>query len=180
MIDNFNKIKKFQEHLLESGLARSTVAAAAPRMTLQSSVNGEISEENNLFSITIKDTEIVKASRDLFVSGYYSLAVQESFKALDKFISDKSNVSNSGSTLMDQSFSPSRPILFWSNRTNQSEKDEQTGYHFMYKGAMMGIRNPVTHEINWVTEAGRALELISLAQHLIRKAKEAQVAQVAP
>jgi Protein of unknown function (Hypoth_ymh) len=45
----------------------------------------------------------------------------------------------------------------------------------LFMGAMTGIRNPVTHEFNWVEEEDIALELLLFAQHLLRKAKTAQV-----
>jgi hypothetical protein len=42
---------------------------------------------------------------------------------------------------------------------------------------MLGIRNPVTHEIKWIDDADVALELLVFAQHLIRKAKAAKISQ---
>jgi len=40
---------------------------------------------------------------------------------------------------------------------------------------MLGIRNPVTHEFNWVEDSEVALELLVFAQHLLRKAKLAKL-----
>jgi len=122
------------------------------------------------------EPEIVDVARDLFVSGHYSHAVQEAFKAIDKFVSSKAKRPNlSGTQLMELIFSPKDPLLFWSERSSQSEIDEQHGYHRLFAGAMLGIRNPVTHEFNWVEDGELALELIAFAQHLLRKAKLAQV-----
>jgi hypothetical protein len=45
----------------------------------------------------------------------------------------------------------------------------------VYSGAMLGIRNPVTHEFNWVDDAEGALELIVFAQHLLKRAKAAKL-----
>jgi hypothetical protein len=42
---------------------------------------------------------------------------------------------------------------------------------------MLGIRNPTTHEFDWVDEPESALELIIFAQHLLRKAKVAELGQ---
>jgi hypothetical protein len=77
---------------------------------------------------------------------------------------------------MQQVFSTASPKLFWSNRTTISEQDEQKGYLQLYAGAMLGIRNPVTHEFGWIDDPLLSLELILFAQHLLRKAKLAQVA----
>ena len=78
---------------------------------------------------------------------------------------------------MELVFSPNDPELYWSGRVSQSQIDEQHGYHRLFSGAMLGIRNPVTHEFNWVDDAELALELIAFAQHLLRKAKRASWAE---
>jgi uncharacterized protein (TIGR02391 family) len=82
----------------------------------------------------------------------------------------------SGTKLMLQVFSAASPKLFWTNRITTSERDEQQGYLQLYAGAMLGIRNPVTHEFGWVDDPLLSLELILFAQHLLRKAKVAKVA----
>ncbi|KQZ93990.1 hypothetical protein ASD64_03610 [Mesorhizobium sp. Root157] len=169
-------LKKLQENVLELGLARGVLALPAPRMLALPSPTSDDAAASNVFTITITEPEIEGVSRDLFVSGHYSLAVQEAYKALDRFIREKSGISrHSGTQLMDQAFSPRSPILFWSDRTSQSQLDEQRGYHQLYAGAMLGIRNPVTHEFNWVDEPDIALELLVFAQHLLRKAKAANL-----
>jgi hypothetical protein len=43
----------------------------------------------------------------------------------------------------------------------------------IFSGAMLGIRNPVIHEFDWVQDAEIAMELIAFAQHLVRKTKQA-------
>ncbi|WP_159091505.1 TIGR02391 family protein [Aminobacter sp. MSH1] len=168
-------LKKLQEHILEVGLARSVLALPAPRMlSLASPTSGE-SGIANVFTLTITEPEISIVSRDLFASGHYSLAVQEAYKALDKYVSDRTGTFKlSGTQLMEQVFSPNSPVLYWSARQSSSEQDEQKGYHRLYSGAMLGIRNPVTHEFNWVDEPEIAIELLVFAQHLLRKAKSAQ------
>ncbi|MBN9452010.1 MAG: TIGR02391 family protein [Bosea sp.] len=173
IIDN---LRKFQEFLLETGLARSVLALPAPRMLALPSPTTEAAEPANVFTRLVTESEIVDVSRDLFSSGHYSIAVQEAFKAVDRYIATKADShSLSGTQMMELVFSPNAPILYWSDRKTQSEIDEQKGYHRLYAGAMLGIRNPVTHEFNWVDDPDSALELIVFAQHLIRKAKVAKV-----
>jgi uncharacterized protein (TIGR02391 family) len=167
-------LRKFQEYLFETGLARSVLALPAPRMLALPAPSGEGAEIPNIFSRIITEGEIEQVTRDLFVSGHYSLAVQEAYKAVDKYVADKAGpLALSGTQLMELAFSPNSPVLFWSNRVTQSEIDEQKGYHRLYAGAMLGIRNPVAHEFNWVEDPEIALELIVFAQHLLRKAKKA-------
>lgn len=178
MVPLLSRIKALQEHLLETGLARSVLALPAPRMLALPAATSDEAGYAGLFAKTVSESEILDVSRDLFASGHHSLAVQEAFKALEKFVQMKAEAhAQSGTSLMESVFSASRPRLYWSSRKSQSEKDEQRGYMHLYAGSMLGIRNPVTHEFKWVDEAETALELILFAQHLLRKAKVAAVAE---
>ena len=78
-------IKRFQEHLLELGVARAVLALPAPRMLVLPSPTSDQAGAANVFSVTITEPEIEAVARDLFVSGHYSLAVQEAYKAVEKF-----------------------------------------------------------------------------------------------
>lgn len=171
-------IRRLQEHLLETGLARSVLALPAPRMLALPSPTAEGSEPSSVFARLITEPEIRDVSSDLFVSGYYNLAVAEAYKAVDKYIAERvPSLQQSGTTLMEQVFSPTAPHLRWSSMQTPSELDEQKGYHRLYAGAMLGIRNPTTHEFGWVDEPELALELIVFAQHLLRKAKAAELGE---
>lgn len=171
-----DSIRRFQEHLLETGLARSVLALPAPRMLSLPSPTAEASEPASVFARLVTEPEIKAVSSDLFASGHYNLSVAEAFKAVDKFIAEKvPSILQTGTTLMDQVFAPNGPYLRWTDMATQSQIDEQKGYHRLYSGAMLGIRNPTTHEFGWVDEAELALELVVFAQHLLRKAKLAQV-----
>lgn len=169
-------IRRLQEHLLEVGLARAVLALPAPRMLALPSPTSEGAEPASIFARIVVEPEIEQVSRDLFASGHYSLAVQEAYKAVDKYVASLSGrTDRSGTQLMELVFSPNEPLLRWSDLKTQSQIDEQRGYHRLYSGAMLGIRNPVAHEFNWVDEADIALELIVFAQHLLRKARAARL-----
>ena len=169
-------LRKFQEHVLELGLARAVLALPAPRMLALPSPTAEAAEPASVFARVVTEPEIEQVSRDLFVSGHYSISVQEAYKAVDKYVGGKAELSGiTGTALMDAVFGPNSPILHWTDRTTLSEIDEQKGYHRLYSGAMLGIRNPATHEFNWFDDPEIALELLVFAQHLLRKAKAAKV-----
>lgn len=171
-------IRRLQEHLLEIGLARSVLALPAPRMLSLPSPTTEASEPASVFARLVTEPEIRKVSSDLFVSGHYNLSVAEAFKAVDRFVADRvPSIQQTGSTLMDQVFAPNSPYLRWNEMKTLSQINEQKGYHRLYSGAMLGIRNPTTHEFGWVDEPELALELVVFAQHLLRKAKLAQIAE---
>lgn len=169
------RVKRFQEFLVELGVAGSVLALPVPKtLSLE---DGLSKDEGGTarFRRAVVEPEIVEVARDLFASGHYSIAVAEAYKALDKFIAARSGLQQSGVVLMDQAFSPKSPRLFWSDRLTASEKDEQRGYHQIFSGVMLGIRNPATHEFGWVDDVDLALELLLMAQHLLRKAKTASV-----
>lgn len=168
-------IKRLQEHLLETGLARAVLALPAPRMLSLPSPTAEGSEPASVFARLVVEPEIFDVSSDLFMSGHYNLSVSQAYKAVDKYVGSRvPHIRNSGTTLMDLVFSPNAPLLKWTTRDTSSEIDEQKGYHRLFAGAMLGIRNPTTHEFGWVEEPELALELIIFAQHLLRKAKIAE------
>ena len=165
-------IRRLQEHILEVGLARSILALPAPRMLALPSPTIEASEPASVFARLITEHEIRSVSSDLFMSGHYNVAVAEAYKAIDRFVADRvPDLKQNGTALMDQAFSPGAPHLRWSKMETLSEIDEQKGYHRLYSGAMLGIRNPTTHEFGWVDDPELALELIVFAQHLLRKSK---------
>jgi uncharacterized protein (TIGR02391 family) len=147
-------------------------------MLALSSPTAEASEPASVFARLVTEPEIQSVCSDLFVSGHYNLSVAEAFKAVDKFIAERvPHLTQNGTTLMDQAFAPGSPYLRWSKMETNSEIDEQKGYHRLYSGAMLGIRNPTTHEFGWVDEPELALELIVFAQHLLRKAKSAEIVE---
>lgn len=169
------RIKRFQEYLVELGVARSILALPAPKTLLLE--NGTYKDESHttLFSQAVTEPEIVSVARDLFASGHYNIAVAEAYKAVDKFVEQKAGIAKSGVSGMRAAFGHSKPILTRTDREKISEKDEQEGYEHMFAGAMLGIRNPTTHEFNWIQDANIAIELLVFAQHLLRKAKAARV-----
>jgi uncharacterized protein (TIGR02391 family) len=168
-------LRRFQEYLLELGVARAVLALPAPRMLALFSPTGGDSEPASVFARLVTEPEVERVSRDLFMSGHYSISVQEAYKAVDKYVKEKAGSTATGTQLMDHVFGPNAPTLYWTDRKTQSEIDEQRGYHRLYSGAMLGIRNPVIHEFNWVEDPELALELIVFAQHLLRKAKGAKI-----
>jgi uncharacterized protein (TIGR02391 family) len=169
------KIRRFQEFLVELGVARNVLALPAPRMLAIEDRTSDDTSGTVVFATTVVEPEIVQVARDLFASGHYNLAVSEAFKAVDKLVAARSGLPQTGTPLMEQAFSPTKPKLYWSERTTESERNEQKGYMQIFAGSMLGIRNPTTHEFGWVDSSDLALELLVLAQHLVRKAKRASV-----
>ena len=168
MID---RIKRLQKLLIELGVARNILALPAPKTLLLENHTSIGDDGTAVFGAMVAEPEIIEVSRDLFASGHYNIAVSEAFKVVDKYIESRTKSGKSGTQLMRDAFKSSAPKLYWSERETTSEKDEHEGYEHIFAGAMLGIRNPSTHEFNWIEDRDVALELLVFAQHLLRKAK---------
>lgn len=170
-----DEIRSFREFITEIGAGQTALNIPSPP-TLSVSYDEDTLNPQALYSLLIIEDEIVSVSRDLFASGHFSIALQEAFKAVEKIAQERTGRTNSGTQLMEQIFSPHRPLLSWSSQSNQSERDEQAGYMRLFSGAMLGIRNPCAHEFNWIDDPVIALEIMVFAQHLARKIKLASCA----
>lgn len=69
-------------------------------------------------------------------------------------------------------FSETSPIVRLTPMANQSERDEQTGYRFMFAGSMLAIRNPRGHEVLLSESPDQCLDHLSLASFLLRRLEE--------
>jgi len=124
----------------------------------------------------LKDKELLRVVEKLYNDGHHARAVEEAFKLLNNLVKStvKLKPELDGSSLMKKAFSANSPILMINSGESQSEKDEQLGYMEIFSGVMTGIRNPRAHEHDWEDTQKRAMELITLADHLIEKVKFAK------
>lgn len=174
MIPIIESLKKFQDFVHEKGFGGSLLQLPAPKTLLLSHEAAEKHLPESLFEKIVVEIEIVEVSRDLFESGYYNLSVSEAFKALDLYVKAKVGEDEaSGTKLVQRVFSVGDPELVWTERKTLSEKDHHRGYSLLFQGGFTGIRNPTSHELDWITEPDEALDALIIAQHLLRKAKAA-------
>lgn len=142
----------------------------APRSTR----TGTSSVPLELFDETVTCGKIRNASRRLFADGHYARSVEEAFKCLNNAVKRKSGLTaRDGADLMRATFSSNAPALKITALQSRSEKDEHNGYRDIFAGSMIGIRNPRAHEHELVDGPDMALELLVLANHLMRKLKDA-------
>jgi len=175
------RLKSLQETIKSIGLGGSTLALPAPKLLLLSGPGEDENKEELLFGQIVVEQEIVDVAQDLFQSGFYNQAVTEAFKAVDLFVQEKVGRHDlSGTELMQLVFSTDKPVLAWTKRKTLSEQNEQKGYQFIFKGSFIGIRSPCTHAKEWISDHGTALDLILVAQHLLRKAKSAKIQSINP
>ncbi len=115
--------------------------------------------------------ELAAVSLRLFDDGHYSQATFEAFKYLDNEVKSLSSINESGFKLMMAAFTDASPKIKLNDLVSQSELDEQSGYRFIFAGAMSAIRNPRGHDIN-TDPIGRCLDHLSFASVLLRRLDE--------
>lgn len=122
------------------------------------------------FEELVTDSQLQGASGSLFRDRHYARAVEEAFKCLNNAVKEKSEIANQdGAGLMRSAFSVNSPVLYLNAFQTQSERDEQQGYMDIFAGSMTGIRNPRAHDHQLTDDPDVAMELLVLANHLMRK-----------
>lgn len=133
-------------------------------------VHGSGSDVLDRFDAMVTDNSIRSASRQLFVQGHYATAVEKAFVCLDNAVSTLSGaIDKFGAELMFMAFDPKSPLLALNSLCSTSDKSEQKGYGHIFAGVMTGIRNRRAHESDFEDSPEEALELLVLANHLMRK-----------
>ena len=118
--------------------------------------------------VTIQPLRIV--SHRLFANGHYTQAVEAAFKRLNNEVKAKSGLAEfDGDKLMREAFSVNNPRLRLNKLRTISDRDEQRGYMEIYAGVIAAIRNPRSHEHSLEDDPEVALELLTIANHLMRK-----------
>lgn len=118
--------------------------------------------------------EIEQAVSDLFKNGHYASAVEDSCKVLDGLVKIRSGRHDlSGTELMQQVFSPKKPVLKFNDLASDTDKSEQQGMMFLYSGAMLALRNPRAHEIV-EDNPEKALEYIAFLSLLVKSLDKAK------
>ena len=109
--------------------------------------------------------------RRLFDDGHYAEATFEAFKFLDRKVALLAGINESGQKLMMAAFADNGGIKL-NALSNDSERDEQSGFRFMFAGAMSAVRNPRGHEFDMADPSETCLDHLSLASLLIRKLED--------
>lgn len=121
----------------------------------------------DLYDALVSSESLRSASRKLFIDSHYARAVEAAFKCLNNTVKEISGLGLDGATLMTNVFSPNKPIL------RLSPSDSQQGYMGIFAGVMTGIRNPRAHDHKLEDEPEMAIEMLALANHLMRKVDKA-------
>jgi uncharacterized protein (TIGR02391 family) len=113
--------------------------------------------------------EIIRVSKQGFENGMYADAVLSAFKEVVVRVKEISGLhSLDGTRLMEQAFSPNSPKIKLDDLETQVGKDVQTGFLNIFKGVVLGIRNPKAHINIEQTDPYLTLEYLSLASLLMK------------
>ena len=121
------------------------------------------------FALRDPHPNVVLASRRAFNSELHQEAVRSAFQSVNNRVKQLAGTTRDGFDLMGWAFNDS-PQLQMTRRFTESEENEHAGLRFLMQGAMLGIRNPRTHEDHWEPDEDEAaaLELLSFASFLHR------------
>ena len=131
-------------------------------------------EQLAFFDALITHKVLRVATRNLFRDGHYADAVAKAYLVVNNAVKKKAAVPMDGVPLMNHVFSATKPVLSITARKSQSQQDEHNGYRQIFAGAMLGIRNPHHHEHDLRDESDAALEMLVLANHLLRVSRRAR------
>lgn len=113
--------------------------------------------------------EIQEAAGALFADGQYEAAVSEAFKSLEVRVRTLTGVHKPGAALMAEVFKADAPKIDVAVHDGQSGKDEREGFLHIFRGSMIGIRNPKAHELFAEGDPQQALEYLGMASLLHRR-----------
>lgn len=120
-------------------------------------------------SIENVHTEVIHSSSALFADGHYEAAVSEAFKSIEVRVRTMTGSAHSGVELMGEAFGSSDPRVSVVMSDGQSGKDEQEGFAALFRGAMLGVRNPRAHDLFQPQDPQQALEYLGFASLLHRR-----------
>lgn len=113
--------------------------------------------------------DVVRAASGLFADQQYESAVTEAMKSVEIRVRRLAGSPLSGAALMQEAFRPKGPRLDVAVEEGRSGDDEREGYFHLFRGAMVGIRNPKAHELARGDDPFEALKIIALASLLHRR-----------
>ena len=120
--------------------------------------------------------DLIDVSKKLFEDQHYSNAVLEAMKLVNNKVKEIVKQSTwqefDWASLMDKAFSLWNPIIPLTDQSGQTERDIQQWYMFLFKWAMLAIRNPKAHD-HVQLEKEKAVHFLFLANLLLMRLQEA-------
>ena len=123
---------------------------------------------------------VVKASAQLFRDGHYPEAVEAAIKSVFQFIRDRTGLTGDGAKLVDAAFSTGKPMLVFSDLSDETKRNEHVGFMELLKASYKGVRSVLSHTHGKQEEKRVAFEYMVFASLLCRRLEAAQNLKQAP
>jgi uncharacterized protein (TIGR02391 family) len=111
--------------------------------------------------------------RRLFDDGHYSQATFEVFKYVDNVVKRLAGLDKSGKALMMEALKETSPQIQLTPLVDETDRNEQEGFKFLFAGSMIAIRNPRGHEHDIADSIDTCLDHLGLASLLLRRLEHA-------
>lgn len=118
---------------------------------------------------------VIRVAEELFMAGHFGHAVLEAYKAVDRRVTLQSDLKGTGKDLMARALNEETGPIDLSHERGQSGRDEREGFRFLAMGAMVGIRNPKSHELLRPMSPARAVDYLSVASLILRRLDDALI-----
>ncbi len=175
--------EKFKEYYKD--LDRREAALASIIETIELTRYEDVAEKkdalnspNDLFDEMQFHPRVIEASRSYFIAGNYRGAILDAFIGLIDYVKEVTGLDLDGDDLMNKVFSfdydkdlkkiTKYPIIRINELKNSTDRSEQQGFMFLYKGAAGAIRNPKAHKIIPQSNPFQTLEYVGFASLLMR------------
>jgi uncharacterized protein (TIGR02391 family) len=112
---------------------------------------------------------IAKGCSALFIDEHYAQAVEESAKAVFQYLREATGLTLDGGALAQAAFSVNKPILAFSDLSDETKRSEQVGFMEMLAAFAKGVRNPLAHTHGKLEEQQKAFEYLCLASLFCRR-----------
>ncbi|MEU8945573.1 TIGR02391 family protein [Streptomyces sp. NPDC048489] len=114
---------------------------------------------------------IAKVVEERYRRGAYNDAVRSAFQAVEHRVSTLTGDNQVGERLMGAAFNnkPDPPKITATRFTGGSLESEQNGMQFLFKGAMLALRNPRSHGPDEKDDRDEADEMLAFACFLMRR-----------
>jgi len=118
---------------------------------------------------------IERGCSKLFLDGHYAQAVEEAAKAVFQYIREVTGLTSDGAALAEAAFSLNKPMLRFSDLSDQTKRNEQQGFMELLKAFTKGVRAPLVHSHGRTEEPQKAFEYLVMASLLCRRVDEAKM-----
>ncbi|KAB1989985.1 TIGR02391 family protein [Streptomyces triticiradicis] len=141
--------------------APAPIAAAPPQ--LQPS-------RTSPFAVSIfLHSEVAAVAAERFENGQYADAVMRAFQAVEHRVQTLIGSAEVGTRLMGTALASETPKLVVTRATGPSLSSEREGFRDLFRGAMLGLRNPRAHGPHDADDPEEAQEMLVFASLLMRR-----------